>query len=31
MKDLLANTDPGTWENSKAADYLADDQCAGDR
>ena len=30
MKDLLANTEPGTWENRKASDYLADDQCAGD-
>jgi len=30
MRELLTKTRPGTWEHRKTADYLADDQCAGD-
>lgn len=30
LKDLVANTAPGTWEHRKAVEYLANDQCAGD-
>ncbi|MBI3646559.1 MAG: HEAT repeat domain-containing protein [Acidobacteriales bacterium] len=30
MNELLANSEPGTWERRKASEYLANDQCAGD-
>lgn len=30
LRELATHTEPGTWENRKASEYLANDQCSGD-
>lgn len=30
LRDIVAKSEPGTWEHDKSAQYLANDQCEGD-